>query len=147
MSTVENKDLARRFIQAINDHDIDALAGFAADDLVNHAAIPEAQGAKGMRTIFQKLFTAMPDLRSTCDDVIAEGDRVVCRVTTRGTHTGPLTFARVPQLPATGRSCVMEQIHVMRIERGKIVEHWAGRDDIGMLRQLGLPPFASEVRS
>ena len=132
----ENKDTVRRFMEALNDHDLDGVTSLVAPDLVNHAAIPEAQGAKGLRTIFQKLFDAMPDLRSTCEDVIAEGDRVVCRVTVRGTQSGPLAFARLP-LAASGRTCVVEHIHVMRFAAGKIVEHWAQRDDLGMLRQLG----------
>jgi steroid delta-isomerase-like uncharacterized protein len=144
MSTLaENKDLVRRFVQAVNDHDIDAIARFFADDVRNHAALPQAQGVAGVRTIFQKVFAAMPDHRSTCEDLIAEGDRVMARVTVRGTQTGTLPFAAAP-LPATGRAVETEQIHVMRIRDGKIVEHWAGRDDIGVLRQLGHLPFAKE---
>jgi steroid delta-isomerase-like uncharacterized protein len=144
-TTAENKDLVRRFIQCINDHDVDALASFVADDVVNHAAIPEAQGVKGLRTIFTKIFTAMPDYRTRCEDLVAEGDRVMARVSVRGTQTGPLAFAYAP-LPATGRTVETEAIHVMRIASGRIVEHWAGRDDIGMLRQLGHLPFAKQAQ-
>jgi steroid delta-isomerase-like uncharacterized protein len=141
MSTLaENKDIVRRFIQSIDAHDIDALSTLVAEDVKNHAAIPEAQGVAGLRTIFQKLFTGIPDYRTTCEDLVAEGDRVVARVTVRGTQTGPLAFARMP-LPATGKSLETEQIHVMRLAGGKIVEHWAGRDDFGMMRQLGHLPF------
>ena len=64
---------------------------------------------------------------------------MVCRVAMRGTNTGPLAFLRVP-LPATGRRFDTEQIHVFRLAGGKIVECWAGRDDFGMLRQLGYVP-------
>lgn len=142
----ENRDLARRYVHALDNHDLDAAARLVAEDLVNHAAIPEAQGAAGMRSILQKLIDAMPDMRWTLEDVVAEGDRVVCRVTARGTQTGPLHFSRYP-LPATGRSFETEQIHIMRIANGKMVEHWAGRDDIGMLRQLGHLPFGGEVKS
>jgi steroid delta-isomerase-like uncharacterized protein len=144
MSTLaENKDLVRRFVQSINDHDVDGIARFFADDVRNHAALPEAQGVAGVRTIFQKIFTAMPDYRSTCEDVLAEGDRVVVRTSVRGTQTGPMTFTLTPH-PATGRAIQTEQIHVMRIQDGKIVEHWAGRDDIGVMRQLGQLPFGKE---
>ena len=121
-------------------HDLDGLAAVTATDLVNHAAIPEAQGREGMKRILGKIWKAMPDLRVTCEDLIAEGDRVVCRVRVRGTQTGPLEMARFP-LPATGREVSTEQIHVFRVSGGKIVEHWAGRDDIGMMRQLGHVPF------
>jgi predicted ester cyclase len=92
----------------------------------------------------------MPDWSMTCEDVIAEGDRVVCRVRVRGTQTGPLEMAVLP-LPASGRQTTTEQIHIFRIAGDRVVEHWAGRDDIAMLRQLGhLPavkPAATKVAS
>lgn len=134
-----NKDLVRRHIAAMDAHDLDALAAVTATDVVNHAAIPEAQGLEGMKRIFGKLWKAMPDQRVSCEDLIAEGDRVVCRMRFRGTQTGPLEMTRMP-LPATGREVSTEQIHIFRIADGLIVEHWAGRDDIGVLRQLGQLP-------
>src|SRR5947209_6598946 len=105
----ENRDLARRYVQALDSHDLDAAGRLVADDLVNHAAIPGAQGALGMRSILEKLISAMPDMRWTLEDVVAEGDRVVCRLTVRGTQTGPLAFSQVP-LPATNRTFTSEQI-------------------------------------
>ena len=57
------KDLARRWVAAMNAHDLDALTAMAREDLVNHAALPEAQGISGLRRIVDKLFRAMPDLR------------------------------------------------------------------------------------
>jgi steroid delta-isomerase-like uncharacterized protein len=137
MTLIEkNKDLVVRYIAALNAHDTDAAEAMSASDLINHAAIPEAQGAAGLKRILGKLFKAMPDLRMTCEDLIAEGDKVVCRVRVKGTQTGPLEMAVLP-LPASGREMATEQIHVFRIADGRVVEHWAGRDDIAMLRQLG----------
>ena len=52
--------------------------------------------------------------------------------TSRGTQTGEF-LGRAP----TGRSVSVQQIHIFRIEDGLIAEHWACRDDVGMLRQLG----------
>lgn len=135
----DNKAIARRFLDAIHRRDIDAAAAMVAENLRNHAAIPKAQGAAGLRVILQKLFDAFPDQTLACEDVIAEGDRVVCRVIVRGTHAAPLRFAKDP-LPATGKAFETQHIHVLRIEDGKVAEHWAGRDDVGMLRQLGLLP-------
>jgi steroid delta-isomerase-like uncharacterized protein len=140
--TEKNKDLVVRYIAALNAHDADAAEALAAPDLINHAAIPEAQGAAGVRRIFAKLFKAIPDLTMTCEDLIAEGDKVVCRVRVRGTQTGPLEMTLWP-LPASGRETSTEQIHVFRIAEGRFVEHWAGRDDIAMLRQLGHLPVPS----
>ncbi len=135
-TTTENKDLVRRFTKAFNDRDFDAATALLADDVVNHAAIAEAQGAKGWRRIMDMLLTAVPDQRMTCEDLVAEGDRVVARVTVEGTQTGPMIM-KLLSVPASNRSFKTEHIHVFRIANGKIVEHWAGRDDFGMLRQLG----------
>ena len=146
MNPTENKDLVRRYVKALDSHDIEAAVALVADDLVNHAAIPEAQGAAGMRRIFGKMLKAFPDQRVSCEDVIAEGDRVACRVSMRGTNTGPIEFVRAP-LPATGKPVSSEALHLFRVAGGKIVEHWAGRDDFGMLRQLGHAPFATAVQS
>jgi steroid delta-isomerase-like uncharacterized protein len=139
----KNKELTLAWVAAMNAHDVEAAAAFVADDLVNHAAIPEAQGKSGIKMIFAKLWKAMPDQKWQCEDLIAESDRVVCRLRMTGTQTGPLDFARAP-LPATGREVSTEQIHVMRFANGKVVEHWVGRDDFGMLRQLGHLPFQGD---
>lgn len=142
----ENKDLVCRFVTALDRHDLDGAIALVSEDCVNHSAIPEAQGAAGLRTIFSKFWKAVPDQRLAYEDLIAEGDRVACRVKVRGTQTGPFEMTRL-SLPATGREFSTEQIHVYRIAGGKIVEHWAGRDDIGMLRQLGHLPTPESARS
>jgi predicted ester cyclase len=73
------------------------------------------------------------------EDVLGEGDRVVIRFRMVGTHSGPLNMVRF-QLPASGRAVDVEHIHVYRLAGGRIVEHWAGRDDGAFFRQLGLAP-------
>jgi steroid delta-isomerase-like uncharacterized protein len=133
----DNKSVIREFHARLSDNDIEGAAALAAEDLVNHAAIPEAQGRAGLISIFKKLRTAFPDLRHRVDDVIAEGDRVVARITMSGTHTGPLAMVRLPLAP-TNRKVEVEQIHVFRLDSGRIVESWGARDDIAMFRQLGL---------
>lgn len=145
MNTESIKNLARSYVDALDRHDIESAVSLVAPDFVNHAAIPEAQGAEGLRRILDKLQRAFPDMRTSCEDVIAEGDRVVCRVSMRGTNTGPLEFVRWP-MPATGKAVTSSAIHVFRVANGKIVEQWGAVDGFGMLRQLGVTPGA-EVRS
>jgi len=135
----ENKEVAQKYVRAMSAHDVDAAVALVHTDLVNHAALPEAQGSAGLRTILTKVIKAFPDATWTIEDLIAEGDRVVCRVKMKGTNEGALDFLRVP-LPPTGKRVESEAIHVMRIANGKVAEHWAGRDDIGMMRQLGQFP-------
>jgi steroid delta-isomerase-like uncharacterized protein len=140
MTHDENKTLVRRYWDALNRRDLDAAVALAADDLVNHAAVLEAQGAAGLRRIHQMVLKAMPDRTFTCEELIAEGDRVVCRVRVRGTQSGPFEMTRLT-LPASGREMSTEQIHVFRVAEGKLAEQWQGRDDILMLRQLGHLPL------
>ncbi len=131
-----NRQIVSKCLEAFNRHDVAAAGNLVADDLVNHCAIPEAQGRTGLINIWQKLWTAFPDLVWTCEDTVAEGDRVVCRMRMRGINSGPLRFVRMP-LPATGKTIDAEAIHIFRLADGKIVEFWAQRDEVGMLRQLG----------
>ncbi len=90
-------------------------------------------GAAGVEELARSLRTAIPDYHETIEDIIVSGDRVVVRLTIRGTHTGPLPFA-----PATGRSLEIRDHSIFRIEDGKIVEQWALTDQLSLLVQLGL---------
>jgi steroid delta-isomerase-like uncharacterized protein len=146
MTTTENKDIARRYLAALNARDIDGALSLLADDYVNHAALPHANGKDSMKVIFQKMWSATPDHRMTALDLIAEEDRVVCRMTVEGTQTGAITMGHL-NLPATSRSYKTEHVHIFRVQRGKITDHWAGRDDLGWLRQLGHPPFSRDEKS
>jgi predicted ester cyclase len=135
--TEANKAIVRDFLARINEGDLAGGAALCAEDLVNHAALPSAQGRAGLVTIFTKLRAAFPDLRFETDAVIAEGDRVVSIGSMVGTHDGTFTMSPMPW-PATGRAFRTQHIHVFRVAGGQLVEHWAGRDDAGMMRQLGV---------
>jgi predicted ester cyclase len=79
-------------------------------------------------------------MRFTVDAMIAEGDVVMCEVTLRGTHTGEFPLIpplHGPTLPPNGRSFEIKHMHRFRLRGGKIVEHFAVRDDLGMFQQLG----------
>jgi predicted ester cyclase len=143
MTTQTARALVMKFVDAMGRGDIDGAAACMADDLVNHAAIPQAQGRAGFRTIGQKVWKAFPDIKHRVDDLLVDGDKVVVRMTVSGTHTGPLEFVNTP-LAATGKPFTTTHIHIYRVAGDAIVEHWAERDDLGMLRQLGaLPARAS----
>ena len=77
---------------------------------------------------------------ASLEDLIADGDRVVARVTTSGTHGGEFMGA-----PATGKRISVQEVDIFRIENGKIAEAWAAVDFFGMLTQLGLLPAEEPV--
>ena len=75
------------------------------------------------------------DLQTTTEDLIAEGDKVVERYMTRGTHTGEFMGA-----PPTGKTFAAETMVIYRLANGKIVETWGLNDVQAVMMQLGLMP-------
>jgi steroid delta-isomerase-like uncharacterized protein/4-oxalocrotonate tautomerase family enzyme len=113
-----------------------------ADELIDpnfsvHGAGGQAvqTGVEGVKDLVRTWRTAFPDGQMTVDDVIAEGDKVVARLTWRGTHRGDFYG-----LAATGKSVVATSIGIDRFANGKIVEGWGEVDMLGMMRQLGAIP-------
>jgi steroid delta-isomerase-like uncharacterized protein len=78
--------------------------------------------------------SAFPDLTTTIDDIVAEGDRVAVRGTDRGTHQGPYMGR-----PASGREVTVTWIEIFRIENGLTVEGWLEFDAKRLLDQLDDP--------
>lgn len=93
----------------------------------------EGSGPDGIRGIVQWLRGAFPDLSYEVEDSFGDGDRVALRCRVSGTHQGEFLGR-----PGTGRRFAVEHIHLYRVRDGQIAEHWAARDDVGMMRQLGL---------
>jgi predicted ester cyclase len=73
------------------------------------------------------------------EDMIAEGDKVMTRLSAYGTQTGELLG-----IPATGKRFKSTAIAIHRIANGKIVEHWSEMDNLGVLQQLGVVPPLDE---
>ena len=67
------------------------------------------------------------------DDQIAEGDKVVTRLTSFGKHEGDL-----PGALRTGNEMEMTSITIHRIADGKLAEKWSEKDMIRLLQQLGI---------
>jgi len=88
---------------------------------------------------------AYADLRWDVHEVLAEGNLVVAHCTMSGRHVRPFVVyddrAEVKEVfPPTGRHFATTQTHWMRIADGKLIEHWANRDDLGTAEQLGWVP-------
>lgn len=134
MGTEENKANARRFVEeAINRGDLAVADELAAPNFQDHSAPPGApptlEGIKGFLTQFRAAF---PDLHYTVEDQIAEGDRIVQRLTGTGTMKGDFQG-----MPASGKSARWSEIHITRWANGKAAEHWGVVDQMDMLAQLG----------
>jgi predicted ester cyclase len=85
-----------------------------------------------------ELLTAFPDHHLAIEERIAEGDQVVTRWTSRGTHTGDLV--KPMPLPATGKQFTISGIVIARFAGGKAIELWHLADVLSYLQQLGVIP-------
>ena len=137
MSVDDNKRLVEHtFARLFNRGELALADELVGENFHTHDAPPDApQGPAGLRFMVTMLRTAFPDIHYDTEELIAEGDKVVARTTMSGTHRGPF-FG----IPPTGRSVEQDQIHILRFADGKAVEHRAVRDDLGMLKQLGMVP-------
>ena len=89
MSAEENKDIVRRYQEAYNTANYDALDEVVAGDVLTPNMIATMpRGLEGAKLVHQKTLIGMPDYHTTIEDLIAEGDKVVARVTMTGTHPG-----------------------------------------------------------
>ncbi|MFC1431646.1 ester cyclase [Streptacidiphilus sp. N1-3] len=108
-------------------------------------AIPGPAGVLASSAWMRSAFTGLhfPILGTAADD---ERDQVYVRLRMRGRHTGPFVLFRDGKLdkavPPTGREIDFEQIHVLTMRDGNVVQHQAVRDDMTMLGQLGVFPPA-----
>lgn len=130
----ENKALVRRYFEAIDTGDAACIEAFLAPDYVEHApphpGLPP--GIEGARVGFQRSLDAFTNFEHVIEDQIAEGDRVVTRVTASGDHIGPYHG-----IPASGRRVSIDGIAIHRIANGLIAEHWGKIDLASLMRQMG----------
>jgi len=136
MSSEESKTLGRRIVEALNSGNLttidEVLAPGYVDRTPSPGLTPDREGFKQGLTKFRAAF---PDFRYTIDDEIVAGDKLVHRLTGRGTQKGEFQG-----VPATGKQATWSEIHIGRLVNGKVVEHWGLLDQLGMLQQLGLAP-------
>ena len=140
MSLEENKDLIRRYIEAIDENqtsDWGVLDDYIAEDFVaNNPLYPgvslDRDGMKQGAEIFR---TAAPGARHEITLQVAEGDLVVSYIVGRGMHEGELLG-----IPATHKELETAGIVVHRVRDGKIVEYWSVTDVARVLQQLGVGP-------
>ncbi|UCC85010.1 MAG: ester cyclase [Gemmatimonadota bacterium] len=133
-----NKDLVRRFTDALNAADWDALDELATEDFTRHSeatAGPQANSREEFIQLQESFLVTFPDQRVTIEKLIAEGDNVALLAKYSGTQTGPMG-----DYPATGRSFESTFLAFFRIEAGRVAELWVEWDNVAMLTQLGLFP-------
>jgi len=139
--TEDNKALVQRYFEEVDAAAQDGrgasvLDEFVAPDFVDHSPSPGfTPDLEGLKQAYDHFLAASPDGYHIVEDMIAEEDKVMTRVSAYGTQTGEL-FG----IPPTGKQMRMTGIAVHRIANGKIVEHWSELDNLGLMQQLGVVP-------
>lgn len=144
MSPEENKAIVRRFYEEIDKGNLAAMDELVVEDYINHDPPPFpglAPGREGLKQAFKIFWEATPGYHEI-HDMIAEGDRVVTRLTAHGRHERDL-----PGIPATSHPLVMSAVAIHRLEDGKIVEHLSAKDTLGFLQQLGVIPAPAHAEA
>jgi pimeloyl-ACP methyl ester carboxylesterase/predicted ester cyclase len=131
---VDNRGPVLALFAALADDDLARLDDLVADDFVDHGAPPgvAAPGPAGYRAVLGTLREAL-DLRWEVLELVGEGERVMVHVRQRGRHVGEFLG-----IPPTGAEIDAEAMHVYRVEDGLLREHRAVRDDLTLLRALGV---------
>jgi predicted ester cyclase len=131
----DNKRIARRVLEELFESgNLEAAEELIHPEFINHEAPPDnPQGPEGLKETVGWLRGLWGPMRFEVADEIGEGDKVVARVTMHGRHVGEFLGK-----PPTGKEFATKQIHIWRIEDGKVIEHWSVRDDLGQALQLGL---------
>jgi len=127
-----NKAVARRYFEAYGTGDTDAVMGFIDPHYVLHPG----GGGEPMNSYERKrdelvFFKAFSDIQAIVEDQIAEGDKVVSRITMHCTHTG-----EYQGIPAIGKRITIPYIDITLIKAGKIVEEWVEYDTMNILQQI-----------
>lgn len=107
---------------------------YAPDFVGHHPGQPDWIGRDGVKEVVARVRRTFPDFTESVEDILVEGDKVVTRFTSSGTHLGPLRDAA-----PTGRHVRIAEMAICRVVRGQIAEKWGVIDRLGMFEQLGLP--------
>jgi steroid delta-isomerase-like uncharacterized protein len=138
MSEEQNKAVVRRMVDEVfNKGNLRLIDEIMAPDFVEHEQLPPGipGGREGVKQLTASFRSSFPDFKATIEDILAEGDKVVIRMTWRGTQKGEFMG-----IPPSGKMVNFGVIDIIRIAGGKFVEHWGQMDMMGMMQQLGAVP-------
>ncbi len=141
MSLEENKAIVRRYYEELNKGNLDVADEVFAPNYIHREASGEIvfQGLEEDKRRSARNRTVLPDVQWTVEDMVAEGDKVVVRLTFRGTHRGELRG-----IAPTGKELALTGIVIFRLAGGKIEQRWGSYDSAKFWQQLGVSPPPAE---
>ena len=138
MATEQNKTICRQMVEDVfNKGNVNMVDEYLVENFVEHEVLPPGipGGREGVKLLISMMHSAFPDFKATINDLVEEGDKIVCRMSWTGTHKGDFMG-----IPATGKKVSFGVIDMMQMEGGKFTEHWGLMDMAGLMQQLGVMP-------
>lgn len=131
----QNVALAKRYVEIFNNGKFEVFKEFLSPDyaIYSPSGYPKPTSREKLIKNYKEAAVVFSDFTWSIEDIIAAGDKVICRIIVRGIYTGG-----VPDIPATEKEFEFSLITIMRIENGKVVEEWQEDDQLGFVRQLGM---------
>jgi len=123
LSSEEEKNMAlvRRFLEAQANADLDTIEELLAPDFVDRSLLPGQEPTReGYKQQVAEQIAALSDVRCIIEDQLAQGDKVVTRITWRSVHDRGEYFGLMPR----GKEVEVTSMAMHRIEGGKIAEEW-----------------------
>ena len=131
--------LIKRFYdEVLTGGNLSLIDELVTDDVVDHEeGFPgQPPGKEGVKFYVNAIRTAFPDLAvKTSEPALADGNLEAVHTVLTGTHQGD--FAGVP---ASGKSVEFSGIDIIRVEDGKVAEHWGSTDTLSLMQQIGAVP-------
>jgi predicted ester cyclase len=141
MSENDNISIVKQKHELISAGHIEEAASLYSDPTRNHGKV---RSRRAILAILSDIKTTFPDWTFPIEEIVASGPNVMVRCRFKGTHLGvgelPINGGLMIDVAPTGRQMDVQHIHWYVLENGLLVEHWANRDDVGMMQQLGLLP-------
>jgi steroid delta-isomerase-like uncharacterized protein len=134
----EGTGLLRRFYEEVlAGGNLALIDEFVLDDIQDHEDPMPGQppGKDGVKFYTNAIRAAFPDLTVQLDPALADGDLEAAHVVLSGTHTGEFLG-----VPASGKSVQFSSADIIRIQDGKVAEHWGSSDTLSLMQQIGAVP-------
>ncbi len=135
-SVEQNEAVVRQVLALIDERNLDEAFELYALDYIYHGPAGELRGRDGIRGLWEVFLTGFPDLHSTIEDMVSEGDKVVLRWRIEGTHTGEFMGVAPSNVEIT-----IGITEIFRVANGQLVEAWDQYDGLGLMQQIGAIPM------
>jgi predicted ester cyclase len=130
-----NKAIVRRIHDELNRNNLAIVDELYSPDYVSHVGKRKG-GLREYKEYLEAHQQAFPDWTTSIKDLMAEGDRVIARISEQGTHKGELRHRSMGHLAPTHKMVDSSRVIIRRIMHGKVVESWIHADHLGILHQL-----------